>query len=204
MAFRSLSRPSSAPSAKAFALRPFSLDLFALPFLFENYSFDIVVFFTQFCLLKKLYFTSSIAFLFGFQGSFFQGNYFRLSQGSGLRIRTYLPYRGLTPAGKSARSPSYPIFFRVSRPLKALVGSNGFEPSTSRLSGARSNRLSYEPISQHRILAPGGDEEVRTLGLLRARQALSHLSYTPVLPPVKCHSALSPPLAEKRPRGLQN
>ena len=28
-----------------------------------------------------------------------------------------------------------------------LVGSNGFEPSTSRLSGARSNQLSYEPIS---------------------------------------------------------
>ena len=28
-AYRSLSRPSSAPSAKAFALRPFSLDLFS-------------------------------------------------------------------------------------------------------------------------------------------------------------------------------
>ena len=27
-----------------------------------------------------------------------------------------------------------------------LVGSNGLEPSTSRLSGARSNHLSYEPI----------------------------------------------------------
>ena len=30
---------------------------------------------------------------------------------------------------------------------KALVGSNGIEPSTSRLSGVRSNHLSYEPIS---------------------------------------------------------
>ena len=28
-----------------------------------------------------------------------------------------------------------------------MVGSNGLEPSTSRLSGARSNHLSYEPIS---------------------------------------------------------
>ena len=43
----------------------------------------------------------------------------------------------------------------------------------SRLSGVRSNQLSYEPI-------PGGDERVRTDGLLLARQALSQLSYTPV------------------------
>ena len=28
-----------------------------------------------------------------------------------------------------------------------MVGSSGFEPPTSRLSGARSNQLSYEPIS---------------------------------------------------------
>ena len=27
-----------------------------------------------------------------------------------------------------------------------VVGSNGIEPSTSRLSGVRSNHLSYEPI----------------------------------------------------------
>ena len=54
-----------------------------------------------------------------------------------------------------------------------LVGSSGFEPPTSRLSGVRSTQLSYEPI-------PGGDERVRTDGLLLARQALSQLSYTPV------------------------
>ena len=56
---------------------------------------------------------------------------------------------------------------------KGMVGSSGLEPPTSRLSGARSNQLSYEPI-------PGGDERVRTAGLLLARQALSHLSYTPM------------------------
>ena len=31
--------------------------------------------------------------------------------------------------------------------MPAVVGSNGLEPSTSRLSGVRSNHLSYEPIS---------------------------------------------------------
>ena len=53
-----------------------------------------------------------------------------------------------------------------------LVVSSGLEPPTSRLSGARSNQLSYEP-------SYGGDERVRTDGLLLARQALSQLSYTP-------------------------
>ena len=37
-------------------------------------------------------------------------------------------------------------FQRTSAGSLLLVGSNGFEPSTSRLSGARSNQLSYEPI----------------------------------------------------------
>ena len=54
-----------------------------------------------------------------------------------------------------------------------LVGSSGLEPPTSRLSGVRSNQLSYEP-------SRGGDERVRTDGLLLARQALSQLSYTPI------------------------
>ena len=54
-----------------------------------------------------------------------------------------------------------------------VVGLNGLEPSTSRLSGVRSNHLSYEPMF-------GGDEEVRTPDPLRARQVLSQLSYTPI------------------------
>ena len=53
-----------------------------------------------------------------------------------------------------------------------LVGTSGLEPPTSRLSGARSNHLSYAPMY-------GGDEEVRTPDPLRARQVLSQLSYTP-------------------------
>ena len=58
----------------------------------------------------------------------------------------------------------------------ALVGSSGFEPPTLRLSGARSNHLSYEPVS----LYVGGDEGIRTLDPLLAGQVLSQLSYTPV------------------------
>ena len=61
-----------------------------------------------------------------------------------------------------------------SRDSRNLVGSSGLEPPTSRLSGVRSNHLSYAPISS------GGDEEDRTPDPLRARQVLSQLSYTPI------------------------
>ena len=75
-----------------------------------------------------------------------------------------------------------------------LVGSNGLEPSTSRLSGVRSNHLSYEPMSVAVLVAitaylclpalfqrrHGGDEQNRTVDPLLARQVLSQLSYTPI------------------------
>ena len=53
-----------------------------------------------------------------------------------------------------------------------LVGLSGLEPLTSRLSGVRSNQLSYRP-------KVGGDEENRTPDPLLARQVLSQLSYAP-------------------------
>ena len=59
----------------------------------------------------------------------------------------------------------------------ALVGSSRFELPTSRLSGARSNHLSYEPIA---LPVGGGDEGIRTLDPLLAGQVLSQLSYTPI------------------------
>ena len=67
-----------------------------------------------------------------------------------------------------------------------LVGSSGLEPPTSRLSGVRSNLLSYEPIHVTEVLPfpsfhPfGGDERVRTDDPLLAKQVLSQLSYTPM------------------------
>ena len=64
-----------------------------------------------------------------------------------------------------------------------LVGSSGLEPPTSRLSGARSNHLSYEPIQLSGSVFPalGGDERDRTDDPLLAKQVLSQLSYTPIL-----------------------
>ena len=71
---------------------------------------------------------------------------------------------------------------------KFLVGSSGLEPPTSRLSGARSSLLSYEPISSRTchlfvsLNSPfGGDDGIRTHDPLLAGQVLSQLSYTPVL-----------------------
>ena len=66
------------------------------------------------------------------------------------------------------------------------MGLSGLEPPTSRLSGVRSNHLSYKPIPAGRfhdplficghILCPRGEYEIRTRDLLLARQALSQLS----------------------------
>ena len=64
------------------------------------------------------------------------------------------------------------------------MGSSGLEPPTSRLSGARSNHLSYEPIKLFSMylvsLAFGGDDGIRTHDPLLAGQVLSQLSYTPI------------------------
>ena len=84
-----------------------------------------------------------------------------------------------------------------------VVGSSGLEPPTSRLSGARSNHLSYEPIKLFDVSrlsrlffspcfwlllnqslgsgsAGGGDDGIRTHDPLLAGQVLSQLSYTPI------------------------
>ena len=75
---------------------------------------------------------------------------------------------------------------RKSENSRNLVGSSGLEPPTSRLSGVRSNLLSYEPIHFREVLPLsifhplGGDERVRTDDPLLAKQVLSQLSYTPI------------------------
>ena len=65
-----------------------------------------------------------------------------------------------------------------------MVGLSGLEPPTSRLSGARSNLLSYKPIFLDEVcsghLSHGGDNRDRTDDPLLAKQVLSQLSYTPI------------------------
>ncbi len=133
-AFRSLPRPSSASGAKAFPLRPFLLNLLTVIMwvLFSkevNCIFSlhkIVVFLPEnrktYCSHLKYFFVLLCCFCASLHCSVFKVH-LRASQAFCFR---FLPF-ALTP-------------------LWCLVGSNGLEPSTSRLSGARSNRLSYEPI----------------------------------------------------------
>ena len=75
-------------------------------------------------------------------------------------------------------------FFR-----RRMVGPSRLELPTSRLSGARSNHLSYRPVlsSGRKSSLPsaipfraGGDEGNRTPDPLLAKQVLSRLSYTPL------------------------
>ena len=64
------------------------------------------------------------------------------------------------------------------------MGLSGLEPPTSRLSGVRSNLLSYKPaysVCRGSFPFPtGGDERDRTDDPLLAKQVLSQLSYTPI------------------------
>src|SRR3954454_6500420 len=59
-----------------------------------------------------------------------------------------------------------------------VVGPDGIEPSTSPLSGVRSSHLSYGPRLPTNTGGAGRD---RTGDLLSANQALSQLSYSPLL-----------------------
>ena len=71
----------------------------------------------------------------------------------------------------------------LSNLLVGLVGTSGLEPPTSRLSGARSNHLSYAPLwlfSRFPSCTSGGDDGNRTHDPLLAGQVLSQLSYTPI------------------------
>ena len=79
------------------------------------------------------------------------------------------------------------------------MGLSGLEPPTSRLSGVRSNRLSYKPLLFIVKISDfhNGDGEIRTLDPLLARQVLSQLSYAPISSffyPAATYSPISSPI----------
>ena len=118
------------------------------------------------------------------------------------------PFQGnLVGSRSSSHSPTYRVLMRVFLFFRFLrfpqirgnlVGSSGLEPPTSRLSGARSNLLSYEPVSFPVVLPVscpslfGGDDGIRTHDPLLAGQVLSQLSYTPVMGPLPCAGSRGP------------
>ena len=85
----------------------------------------------------------------------------------------------LRPNGlKWTFAPQLQLILMMGSGSNKPVGLSGLEPPTSRLSGVRSNQLSYKPILKSFDFS--GDEEIRTLDPLLARQVLSQLSYIPI------------------------
>ena len=151
-AYRSLSRPSSAPDAKAFTLRSCSLELlvycsytlvlFELSEFLLNISFRIILTLSRcektfsrllhlilsFHLSVKLYAHIVCGFPFSFGKT-------KLSQ------RLFVLFCSFS-------TQIFLLLFDYQRScgtFRFLVGLDGLEPSTSRLSGARSSHLSYKP-----------------------------------------------------------
>ena len=122
-AFRSFPRPSSAPGALAFTLcSSFPSSLVSLP------------------LPSLLYFLYSIVNVLVVP---VYGNDETRTRDP-LRAKQVLSQLSYAPV---STSPFLTALLYLSSPRTSLrcLGSSGLEPPTSRLSGARSNRLSYEP-----------------------------------------------------------
>ena len=183
VAYRSLSRPSSAPDAKAFPLRSFQLDLSNHLLILKvelcrqfNRIFEIVIVTHLYDVPQlKLKIRSSVlsnkrplcclAYHFFITLFSFQGSIFQLLLQPDLKICLY------------ARSSN------PTTNVTGMVGPSGLEPPTLRLSVVRSSQLSYGPVTHWTIgyYSDGGDSRDRTGDLLLARQALSQLSYIPKL-----------------------
>ena len=124
------------------------------------------------CFLASHSFVSS---LFSFQGTPGGGRFaYSVPRGSFLRIFHRCSFLAACGGVSSSCSRFCIAGYKDGEmpPVQPVVGSSGLEPPTSRLSGVRSNHLSYEPIF-------GGDKRDRTADPLLARQVLSQLSYTP-------------------------
>ena len=198
VAYRSLSRPSSAPDAKAFPLRSFQLDLSNHLLILKvelcrqfNRIFEIVIVTHLYDVPQlKLKIRSSVlsnkrplcclAYHFFITLFSFQGSIFQLLLQPDLKICLYARSSNPTTTVVSVSRPPDEIrlYLALHARCNLLVGPSGLEPPTLRLSVVRSSQLSYGPV-QYGLYSVGGDSRDRTGDLLLARQALSQLSYIP-------------------------
>ena len=178
-AYRSLSRPSSAPDAKAFPLRSFQLDL----------SNHLLILKVELCRqFNRIFEIVIVTHLYDVPQLKLKIRSFKLyvQKTSLLPCLSLLHYivqfsRFDLPTAFSARFEDL-SYARSSNPttnVTGMVGPSGLEPPTLRLSVVRSSQLSYGPV-QYGLYSVGGDSRDRTGDLLLARQALSQLSYIPV------------------------
>ena len=154
VAYRSLSRPSSAPDAKAFPLCSFQLDLSNHLLILKvelcrqfNRIFEIVIVTHLYDVPQlKLKIRSSVlsnkrplcclAYHFFITLFSFQGSIFQLLLQPDLKICLY------------ARSSN------PTTNVTGMVGPSGLEPPTLRLSVVRSSQLSYGPVRRHKLHIP--------------------------------------------------
>ena len=154
VAYRSLSRPSSAPDAKASPLRSFQLDLSNHLLILKvelcrqfNRIFEIVIVTHLYDVPQlKLKIRSSVlsnkrplcclAYHFFITLFSFQGSIFQLLLQPDLKICLY------------ARSSN------PTTNVTGMVGPSGLEPPTLRLSVVRSSQLSYGPVRRHKLHIP--------------------------------------------------
>ena len=109
--------------------------VFALPF--YGKTFSNLIFFTHHC-FRIIQFSKCTSF------ACFVASFLFLHS----LPRLYKPqtFNGLLSASLASASCKPQRFFSLLPYEKSLVGLSGLEPPTSRLSGVRSNRLSYKPI----------------------------------------------------------
>ena len=165
-AYRSLSRPSSAPDAKAFPLRSFQLDLSNHLLILKvelcrqfNRIFEIVIVTHLYDVPQlKLKIRSSVLSnkrplcclayhffitLFSFQGSIFQ---LLLQPDLKICLTPGLQIQQQTAVSVSRPPDEIRLYLALHARCNLLVGPSGLEPPTLRLSVVRSSQLSYGPV----------------------------------------------------------
>ena len=114
--------------------------VFALPF--YGKTFSNLIFFTHHC-FRIIQFSKCTSF-----ACFIAIILFLHSLPRFYKLQTF---NGLLSASLASASCKPQRFFSLLPYEKSLVGLSGLEPPTSRLSGVRSNRLSYKPFSDSQL-----------------------------------------------------